>query len=77
MSIDGSAEKWELLITLIHGDSARFAWEAATLHEHGYEMVEVEGLAQVIWRKGERLLTTERAMNEAAPPETIRDPRGG
>ncbi len=62
MTADPTGEKWSLALRIVHGDSARFAWEAARLHGHGYELVEVIGLDRLIWRKDDRYYTTEYAM---------------
>jgi hypothetical protein len=38
--------------------------EGEELHCHGYEPVQVEGLPSLLWRKGDRLLTTEAAVEQ-------------
>lgn len=65
MSIDPSTEAWELQLRLVHGHAINTLLDGEELRTYGYELVEVVGLAQVLWRKGGRLFTTEAALTEA------------
>lgn len=81
-SIDRDSEAWELMMRLVHGHAENARLDASTLLDAGFEVVPVRGLPSVLWKQDGgphdgALFTTEAAIREVEPPETIPDPRDG
>lgn len=81
-SLDPDTEAYELQLRLVHGHAQNALLDAGHLLDSGWEVVQVRGLPLVLWKKDGgphdgSLFTTERALREIVPPETISDPRDG
>ncbi len=81
-SIDRDSEAWELMMRLVHGFAENYRLDAEKLLDAGFEVVQVRGLPDVLWKQNGgphdgALFTTEAAIRVVEPPETIPDPREG
>ncbi|MEJ7871285.1 MAG: hypothetical protein WKF67_03420 [Rubrobacteraceae bacterium] len=82
-SIDPDTEAYSLMMRLVHGFAENYRLDASALLDAGFEVVQVRGLPDVLWKQNGgphdgSLFTTEAAMREIAPPpDTIPDPRDG
>lgn len=75
-------EAYMLQLKLVHGFAENYRLDSQELLDAGFEIVQVRGLPDVLWKQdgGQHdgsLFTTEAALREIAPPETIPDPRDG
>ncbi len=84
-SIDRDSEAYELQLRLVLGHSENARLDAGLLLDSGWEVVQVRGLPDVLWRMdgGQHdgaLFTTDAALREIEPPHDdgiIPDPRDG
>ena len=81
-SIDPDTEAWELMMRLVMGHAQNALLDAGHLLDSGFEVVQVRGLPDVLWKKDGgphdgALFTTDAAIRVVEPPETIPDPRDG
>ncbi len=75
-------EAYMLQLKLVHGHAQNALLDAGMLLHAGFEIVQVRGLPSVLWKMDGgphdgALFTTERALREVEPPDTIPDPRDG
>ncbi len=81
-SIDPDTEAYELQLRLVHGHAQNALLDAGLLLDAGFEVVQVRGLPDVLWKQNGgphdgALFTTDAAIRVVEPPETIPDPRDG
>jgi hypothetical protein len=81
-SLDRDSEAWELMMRLVMGHSENARLDASALLDAGFEVVQVRGLPDVLWKQNGgphdgALFTTDAAIRVVEPPETIPDPRDG
>ncbi len=81
-SIDRDSEAWELQLRLVHGHAENARLDSQDLLAAGFEVVQVRGFDGVLWRQdgGQHdgaIFTTDAALREIKPPDTIPDPRDG
>ena len=73
-------EAYMLQLKLVHGHAENARLDSRELLAVGFEVVQVRGLPDVLWKMDGgphdgSLFTTDAALREIAPPDTIPDPR--